>query len=116
MPKERVSSVSIVLVSLLVATLVGLVFYTLVRDPYAPPRARAPGPGAVPLPDSPATSTTTGQGVPPPGDRASGTIPRSGPAVAPPPLRPARPIIEEAAPSASPRSSDQPPAENQPKP
>jgi hypothetical protein len=41
---------------------------------------------------------------------------RSGPAVAPPPLRPARPIIEEAAPSASPRSSDQPPAESQPKP
>jgi len=51
-------------------------------------------PGAAPLPDSPAL-TTTGERVPLPGDRATGTVIGPDVKTAPPPLRPARPIIED---------------------
>jgi hypothetical protein len=93
-------------VLLLAAFIVGLVLYAVLRDPNAPQTALAPGPGAVPLPDSP-TSTTTSQRVPLPGDRASGTI--AGPDVktAPPPLKPARPLEDGSAAPSTP--GNQPP-------
>src|SRR4051794_32813668 len=80
------------IVLLIAACIVGLVFYAVVRDPSAPRTALAPGPGAVPLPENPTSTTTTGQRVPLPGDHASGTV--AGPDVktVPPPLKPARPL------------------------
>ena len=86
---------------LMVGCIVALVFYALLHDPTAQRASLAPAPGAAALlPDSPA-STTTGQGVPLPGDRATGTV--AGPDVktAPPPMMPARPVIQHsgAAPS-----------------
>jgi hypothetical protein len=39
--------------------------------------------------------TTTGQGVPLPGDRATGTVADPDIKVAPPPLKPARPVIQD---------------------
>jgi hypothetical protein len=72
------------------------VFYAIfVHDHDAAPRAaRAPAPGAVPLPDGP--STTTGQRAPLPGDRATGTVIGPDVKTAPPPLTPARPITPDA--------------------
>jgi hypothetical protein len=67
---ERVSPVWRGLFALLIGGVVGMVFYALVHDPNAQRTTRAPGPGAVPLPDSPAL-TTTHERVPLPGDRAT---------------------------------------------
>jgi hypothetical protein len=47
-----------------------LVFYAILRDPNAPRNALAPAPGAVPLPDAPTSTNTTGQRVPLPGGTA----------------------------------------------
>ena len=96
--REGVSPVWRVLFTLMVGCIVGMVFYALLHDPNAQNTARTPGPGAVPLPDGPAL-TTTGERVPLPGDRATGTV--IGPDVksAPPPLKPARPIIEDPRPA-----------------
>jgi hypothetical protein len=102
-------------VLLLAAFIVGLVLYAVLHDPNAPQTVLAPAPGGVPLPDSP-TSTTTGQRVPLPGDRASGTI--AGPDVktAPPPLKPARPLEDGGAAPSAPGNQPPPgraPAETQ---
>jgi hypothetical protein len=104
------------IVLLIAACIVGLVFYAVVRDPSAQRTALAPGPGAVPLPESTTSTTTTGQRVPLPGDRASGTV--AGPDVktAPPPLKPAWPLEDGGAPLAAPGNQPPPgraPAENE---
>jgi hypothetical protein len=91
---ERVSPVWRGLFALIIGGVVGMVFYALVHDPNAQRAARAPSPGAVPLPDSPAL-TTTDERVPLPGDRATGTVIGPDVKAAPPPLRPVRPIIED---------------------
>jgi hypothetical protein len=96
--RERVSPVRRGLFVLMVACIVGMVFYALFHDPSAQRTARAPGPGAVPLPDNPAL-TTNGERVPLPGDRATGTVIGPDVKTAPPPLRPDRPIIEDSRPA-----------------
>jgi hypothetical protein len=99
MQRGRVGPLGTGLFMLVVACIVGAVFYALVHDQNARQTSLAPGPRAAPLPDSPAL-TTTGQGVPLPGDRATGTV--AGPDVkaAPPLLKPARPVIEDSGASA----------------
>ena len=87
MHSERVSPVWRGLLALMVGCVIGMVFYALLHDPNAQHTARAPGP-------SPAL-TTTGERVPLPGDRATGTVIGPDVKTAPPPLRPARPIIED---------------------
>jgi hypothetical protein len=78
---------------LLAAFFAVLVVYAVMRDPNAPQSSLAPGPGAVPLPDAPVSTTTTGERVPPPGDRATGTVAGEDVKTAPPPVRPARPLV-----------------------
>src|SRR3979409_1645376 len=94
MHSERVSPVWRGLLSLMVGCVIGMVFYALLHDPNAQYTARAPRPGAPPVPDSP-DLTTTGERVPLPGARATGTVIGPDVKTAPPPLRPARPIIED---------------------
>jgi len=84
MHSERVSPVWRGLLALMVGCVIGMVFYALLHDPNAQHTARAPGPGAAPLPDSPAL-TTTGERVPLPGDRATGTVIGPDVKTAPPP-------------------------------
>ncbi len=115
MRKARSGSLWGGLFVLMVGCIVALVFYALLHDPTAQRASLAPAPGAALLPDSPA-STTTGQGVPLPGDRATGTV--AGPDVktAPPPMMPAGPVIQHsgAAPSAPiNRTPGRPAAEDQ---
>jgi hypothetical protein len=87
----RAGPVGIGLFLLMVACVIGVVLYAVFHDPNAQRTSLAPGPGAAPLPDSPAL-TPTDQHVPPPGDRATGTVIGPDVKTAPPPLRPARPV------------------------
>ena len=82
---------------LLAAFFAVLVVYAVTRDPNAPQVSLAPGPGAVPLPDAPVSTTTTGERVPSPGDRATGTVAGEDVKTAPPPVRPARPLEDDGA-------------------
>jgi hypothetical protein len=94
MHRGRVGRLGMSLFMLVVGCIFGMVFYALLHDPNARQTSLAPGPRAVPLPDSPPL-TTTGQGVPLPGDRATGTVADPDIKVAPPPLKPARPVIQD---------------------
>jgi hypothetical protein len=101
MNADRPNSLYPTVALLCAAFLTVLVLYAVLRDPNAPQVSLAPGPGAVPLPDAPVSTTTAGERVPRPGDRATGTVAGEGVKTAPPPLRPARPLEDSgAAPSA----------------
>jgi hypothetical protein len=91
-----------------------LTLYAVTRPPEQPQLARAPAPGATPVPESPAL-TTTGQGVPQPGDRATGTVASPAPVPPPPPpLRPGRPVADD--PNPLPSTVNQPPPDHPPVP
>jgi hypothetical protein len=89
----RVGLLGTGLFALIVVCIIGMVLYAVFHDPNAQRTSHAPGPGAAPLPDSPAL-TPTSPSVPPPGDRATGTVIGPDVKTAPAPLRPARPVIE----------------------
>jgi hypothetical protein len=89
----RVGPVGKRLLLLMVGCIVGMVLYAVFHDPNVQHVSHVPGPGAAPLPDSPALTPTSPR-VPPPGDRATGTVIGPDVKTAPPPLWPARPVTE----------------------
>jgi hypothetical protein len=89
----RVGPVGTGLFLLIVGCIISMVLYAVFHDPNAQRTSHAPGPGAALLPDSPALTPTSPR-VPPPGDRATGTVIGPDVKTAPPPLWPARPVIE----------------------
>jgi hypothetical protein len=103
---ERVSVLWGYAVVVLCAGLVALVLYAVNR--YGQPQVATVPPPPIPIPDSP-TSTTTPGTVPAPGDRATGTV--GGPAAktAPPPIRPARPVVQSDNPPLPATANEAPP-------
>jgi hypothetical protein len=91
MRRERLSRFGLGLFILMVGCIVGMVFYAVLHNPNAQRTSLAPGPGAALLPDSPALRPNDNK-VPPPGDRATGTVIGPDVKTAPPPLWPARPV------------------------